>query len=280
MPDAKPKLFNTLDARPDSVSMIKPGEMIDVIEMSPLTLTDRRIYNMLIENAWDRIDQAVTHTIEMRAIRGSRDANDRVGESVERLMASIARLEIEINGKRYIRRVQLLGETDEDKEDEGLLHYRFPPGLRAIIRKSRIFALSSKYALALYELCEKRVNLGWKWSEEFTVERFRQLLGVDPGKLPAFKNLNQKAIQPAVAEVNFLSDFGCAIEPVTAGRKVVKVKLSWWKKNMDELKAAYRELQSAKVGRRARLSGTIDRIISNQDTIPSLPPLPSKPEAS
>lgn len=289
MPDAKPKLFNTLDARPDSVSMIKPGEMIDVIEMSPLTLTDRRIYNMLIENAWDRIDQAVTHTIEMRAIRGSRDANDRVGESVERLMASIARLEIEINGKRYIRRVQLLGETDEDKEDEGLLHYRFPPGLRAIIRKSRIFArlrkdvifaLSSKYALALYELCEKRVNLGWKWSEEFTVERFRQLLGVDPGKLTAFKNLNQKAIHPAVAEVNFLSDFGCAIEPVTAGRKVVKVKLSWWKKNMDELKAAYRELQSAKVGRRARLSGTIDRIISNQDTIPSLPPLPSKPEAS
>jgi nucleoside diphosphate kinase len=243
MPDPQPKPFRTVDARPDAVSMVKPGEMIDVIEMTPLTLSDRRVYNMLIENAWDTIDQPVAHSIELRALRGTRDANDRVGESIERLMASIARLEIELNGKRYIRRVQLLGETDEDKAEEGLLYYRFPPGLRAIIRKSRmfarlrkdiIFALSSKYALALYELCEKRVNLDWKWSEEFTVERFRQLLGVDPGKLKAFKNFNQKAIQPAVAEVNFLSDFGCSVEPVTAGRKVIKIRLTWWKKNLED----------------------------------------------
>ena len=81
------KSFTTIDARPDSTSMVKPGEMIDVIEMSPLTLTDRRIYNLLIENAWEAIDQPVTHTIELRAIRSTRDANDRVGESVERLMA-------------------------------------------------------------------------------------------------------------------------------------------------------------------------------------------------
>jgi replication initiator protein len=278
-----PQPFKTLDARPDSVSMVKPGEMIDVIEMSPLTLTDRRIYNMLIENAWERIDQAVTHTIELRAIRGTRDANDRVGESIERLMASIARLEIEANGRRYIRRVQLLGETDEDRQAEGLLYYSFPPGLRSIIRRSRIFArlrkdvifaLSSKYALTLYELCEKRVNLGWKWQEEFTVERFRQLLGVDPDKLKAFKNLNQKAIQPAVAEVNFLSDFGCKVEPVTAGRKVVTVRLSWWKKNIDEIKTAYRELQTAKVGRRARLKGTVERIIPDAGELPAPPPKP------
>ena len=35
---------------------------------------------MLIENAWEKIDQPLTHTIEKRDIRGSRDANDRVGE--------------------------------------------------------------------------------------------------------------------------------------------------------------------------------------------------------
>jgi hypothetical protein len=41
----------------------------------------------------------------------------------------------------------------------------------------------------------------------------RQLLGVDPDKLTAFKSLNQRAIQPAVAEVNFLSDFGFGSMP-------------------------------------------------------------------
>ena len=55
MPKAtRPKPFKTLDARPDHGSMIKPAELIDVIEISPLTLTDRRIYNTLIANAWDR----------------------------------------------------------------------------------------------------------------------------------------------------------------------------------------------------------------------------------
>jgi plasmid replication initiation protein len=198
-------------------------------------------------------------------------------------MAAIARLEIEISGKRYIRRVQLLGSTDEGLEEASLLYYRFPLELRAIVRQSQVFArlkkdimfaLSSKYSLALYELCEKRVNLGRRWSEDFTVERLRQLLGVDPDKLTAFKSLNQRAIQPAVAEVNFISDFGCSAQPVMSGRKVARVRLSWWKKNIDEIKAAYRELQAAKLGRRARLKGTVERIIPDARELPAPPPKP------
>jgi hypothetical protein len=285
-----PKPFKTLDAQPTTTSMIKPGELIDVVEMSPLTLTDRRIYNLLIANAWEQIERAVTHVIAKKDLRGSREANDRVGESVERLMAAIARLEIERDGKRYIRRVQLLGATDEGRDDGALLYYRFPAELRSIIRKSSIFArlhkdvifaLSSKYSLSLYEVCKKRVNLDHKWSEEFTVERFRQLLGVEPGKLEQFKNLNKWAIQPAVAEVNFLSDFGCVVEPVRAGRMVIKIRLSWWKKNMDQLKAAYRELQAAKVGRPARLKGTVERIAPALDQLagPVDKPAEAPPEA-
>jgi hypothetical protein len=51
----------------------------------------------------------------------------------------------------------------------------------------------------------------------------------------------------------------------------VKVKLSWWRKNTDELKAAYRELQAAKVGRRARLRGIVDEIISGAEDTPVSP---------
>jgi hypothetical protein len=275
-----PKPFKTLAARPDHGSMIKPGELIDVVEISPLTLTDRRVYNMLLENAWDEIERPVDHSIPKKDLRGTRDANDRLGESIERLMSAIARLEVERDGKLYIRRVQLLGATDEGKEDDGLLYYRFPSELRAIIRKSNvfarlqkdvIFALSSKYSLALYEICKKRINLTHKWSDEITIDRFRHMLGVEPGKLKEFKHLNLRAIQPAIIEVNGLSDLGCAIEPVLSGRKVVKVKLSWWRKNTDELKAAYRELQAAKVGRRARLRGIVDEIISGAEDTPVSP---------
>ena len=263
--------------------MIKPGELIDVVEMSPLSLIDRRTYNLLLAHAWDQIDQPVTHIVAKSELRGLHESNDRIGDSVERLMAAIVRTYVEIDGSPAIQRTQLLGSTTEAHSPDGLLYYAFSAEMRAIIRDSRIFArlqkdvilhLSSKYSLALYEICQKRVNLGQKWSEEFTVDRFRQLLGVEPGILPAFKSLNQRVIRPAVTEVNGLCDFGCAVEPVLAGRKVVKLKLSWWRKNTDELKAAYRELQAAKVGRMHRLRGTVERVDPPAAAIAAAPPEP------
>jgi hypothetical protein len=43
--------YRTLDARPSAESLVKPGELVDVVEVTPLTLADRRIYNLLLENA-------------------------------------------------------------------------------------------------------------------------------------------------------------------------------------------------------------------------------------
>jgi nucleoside diphosphate kinase len=266
--------YKSVNARPSPGTMLKPGELIDVVEMSPLTLVDRRTYNLLIAHAWERIDQPIRHVIEKRELRGLHESNDRIGESVERLMTAFVRVYTEINGKPAIERAQLLGPTTEARAPDGLLYYRFSDEMRAIIRNSSIFArlrrdiifaLKSKYALALYEIIQKRGNLDWRHSEEFDLERFRQLLGVEPGKLKEFKHLNLRAIQPAIVEVKGLSDFGCSVEPITAGRKVVKVRLSWWLKNTDELKTAYRELQAAKVGRRARLRDTVERIMPTED---------------
>ncbi len=50
--------IRTIDQRPAPGSMIKPGELIDVLDMA-LTLSDRRIYNLLIANAWDKIGGTV-----------------------------------------------------------------------------------------------------------------------------------------------------------------------------------------------------------------------------
>lgn len=49
------------------------------VEMSPLSLVDRRTYNLLIAHAWDRIGQPVTHVIAKSELRGLHESNDRVG---------------------------------------------------------------------------------------------------------------------------------------------------------------------------------------------------------
>lgn len=261
------KPYRTLDARPNSDSLIKPGELVDLIEVTPLTLADRRIYNQLLENAWEAIDKPVTHVIAKSALRGSHNSNDRVGESLERLMSAIVKVQVVWDGEAAIERVQLLGGNIESVRRDGLLEYEIPPRLRKIIRNSTVFArlqrevmfaLSSKYALTLYEMVQKRGNLRYRSSERFSLEAIRGVLGVAKGKLTSWSNLNLRAIQPALREVNALSDYVVEIAPIKTGRTVTHVELRWWRKDGDGLGEVARELSFSKVGRQTRIDAAAE----------------------
>src|SRR3546814_17320631 len=41
--------------------IVKPGELVDIVELSPLTLADPRIYNLLLPNPVSRISDPVLH---------------------------------------------------------------------------------------------------------------------------------------------------------------------------------------------------------------------------
>jgi len=262
MPVDRP--YRTVDARPNADSLIKPGELVDLVEVTPLTLNDRRIYNQLLENAWDAIDKPVTHVISKSALRGSHNSNDRVGESIERLMTAIVKVQVTWDGQAAVERVQLLGGNIESARNDGLFEYEIPPRLRRIIRNSNVFArlqrevmfaLSSKYALTLYEMVQKRGNLKYRASEKFGLDSLRGVLGVPKGKLTSWSNLNLRAIQPAVKEVNALSDYVVEIAPIKTGGRVTHAELRWWKKTGDGIGQAERELSFSKVGRKARIDG-------------------------
>jgi len=242
----------TTTISPGPSSMIKPGELIDIVEVTPLKLSDRRIYNLLIRHAWERIEEPVEHAIAKKRLRGSHNVNTRVDESVLRLMGAVAEIRVETEGEASVLRVQLLGSNVEQCRRDGMLYYRFPDELRRVIKESRVFArlqtdvmfaLTSKYGLALYEMIQKRGNLEHIWFEDFPLDRLRALLGVPPGKLTAFKNLNRWALQPAIAEVNSLSDFGVEAAAVLEGRRVVAVRLAWRRKSEAGLKAAFTTLR-------------------------------------
>jgi hypothetical protein len=266
--------------------MVKPREMIEMVEMAPLSLASRRIYNLLVKNAWAKIEGEAAHSISKKALRlGMGSASERLGQNIREIMAVV----VERREGRKVHRFQLLTEnTDDDEEsDDALFHYTFPEPLRKIVRKSEvwarleshvIYAFSSKYALALYELVALRANLKHKTSEVFDLEKFRALIGVEPGKLPLFKSLKQRAIDYAVREVNGLCpDFNVKVEPETTGRKVTAVKVTWWPKTSAEKEAALREVIGSKVGRRERLAGTVERLIEPPKIErPLRPALPSR----
>jgi hypothetical protein len=262
---------NPLDSTDGTASLIKPAELVDVVEMTPLTLVDRRTYNLLIAYAWDHIDEDIEHSTPKAALRGTHESNDRLSDTIRRLMAAQVEVRIIRDGKRYLRRIHQLGTVDrpEDEDEDGNVYYRFPAELRDILQRSDIFArlqtdvmfcFTSKYALALYEMVQKRGNLKHKHVEEFGVDEMRGLLGVPKGKLREFDGLRRFALIPAVAEVNALSPFMVQIDAVRHGRKVIKLRLIWFAKDEQGLKAAYCEVQRHKAGRKARVNGLAEVI--------------------
>ena len=270
----------TLDIKPTKHTMIKAGELVDVVEVTPLTLTDRKIYNLLVDNAKQDIAEPVEHVIDKELLRQSRRGNEQVDDSIMRLMGAIVQIKAEHNGERATIRAPLLGRNIEHDRKNGKFYYTFDPALREILVNSTIFArlkmnvmlsFTGKYGLALYEMTEKRINMR-KNEEVFSVGQFRNLLGVPKGKLKTWNNLKTRAIDPAVAEVNQLStDFRVQITGLKTGRSFNEVKLKWWRTAPDAEEEAIREHLRPKQGRKARRDNTVEQVTIT----PLSPPKPS-----
>ena len=94
---------------------------------------------------------------------------------------------------------------------------------------SQLLAENIKWGtFALYEHASRRVNLRNKWNEEYTVEQFREVLDVHEGQLKAFGNLKQRAIVPALKEVNQWAPFNLTISYKKTGQRVTKIMLHWF----------------------------------------------------
>lgn len=251
--------------------MIKPAELIDINGATGLTLHARRLYNQLIAHAFgpDMGTEGREWSIALSDLRGSHNSNEHVAESIVALMKTVVTVRL-TDGRT--RRVQLLGGNDMGEADRqhGTLTYSFDPKLVPLLRDSSVFgklelavmhAFTTKYGLALYEALARRVRLHNRFYEDFDLEPFRDLLGVPDKKLETFSNLKLRAITPAVEEINALASFGCRVEPQKEGRKVVGVRVYWWRKDVDGLKEAYAELQRPKIGRRARLKGDAEQVV-------------------
>lgn len=245
---------STWQRKPLEGEMLKPAELIEIDGAEKLTLNARRIYNLLLHNAHGptMVEPHKRFSIPLSDLKFTHAGNDRLKPAVKALMRTIVTVR-RADGSEDL--FPLLGKTTigDRKADRGQLTYEFEPALIDLLRDSQIFAklqldvihaVSSKYALALYEVIAKRARLSFVHSETFEIEQFRTLLGVETGKLGTYSNLLKFAIKPAFDEVNRLADFHVAFEPVKVGRKVGAIKIAWSIKDADAKREAYRALQA------------------------------------
>jgi hypothetical protein len=270
----KPNNKRTLDIAPNMGEMVKPAELIEVKGSAKLTLADRRLFNVLLRQAFgpDLASENRRFEIPLADLRETHDSNDRLVRSIEALMTTVVTIQ---RPDGSTDRVQLLGwnNLSDPKRKRGNLKYSIPPELALLLKDSTVFAklelevlrsFTSKYALALYEAVARRVRLKHVFTERFELNDFRELLGVESDKLTTYGNLNQYAIKPALVEVNALSDFTVTIVPAKTGRRVTGVMIGWGAKDIEGRKAAYAELQRPRVGRKARITGTVEEMLSSE----------------
>jgi Initiator Rep protein, WH2/Initiator Replication protein, WH1 len=267
----------TLDIRPRSREAIKPAELIHVTGHHELTLNARRAITILWHNAhFQGVSEGRDYTIEIDDLKpDGHKGYEMVVEAVEALMRTI--LVVSLPGGKT-RRVQFLGGNDLDDPERpaGVLTYSFDKRLIEVLQDSTIWgkialpvlmAFTTKYAVSLYENLAQFANLSKKVHQDYSLDEFRALLGVPPGRYRSFGELNMHVIKPAVSEVNALAPFGVSLLPIKKGKKVVQIRIGWWAKDTDALQAASKEMQRSKVGRKARLSGMVEHVT---DPLPSI----------
>lgn len=265
----------TVEQKVNFAGFPKAGELIEITGASALEASDRALLNVLYQHAHGsgRLPvSGATWEIPMAVLRlSAHESNDRLRESLERLLSIQVNVSYRDNGGRdLVLQTHLFDAfvTPRDPGTGGFVRFGVPDALRAVLAQSGrwgrikaevVCAMTSKYAMALYELIQLRAGLD-RCVEQLPLSRFRDLLGVPPGKLTRGPDFMRFCVEPALLEVNGLSEMGVQIQLIRthARAPATGVTLSWWRKEGDAFRAAYAERQRSKVGRMARLRGQIE----------------------
>ena len=291
-------LSRTVEQKTNRLGFPKPGELIEMTGTHVLEASDRAILNLLYQHAHDSgklLEENAEWEIPLATVRqafSKHESSDRLRDSLTRLMsvkvnvAYVTESEDGVEGPE--QRVVITGLFDffdiSAKEflKRATLRYGLPRKLAPILESSGrwgrikaeiVCSMTSKYAIALYELIQLRANME-KSVETFLIDRFRELLGVPPGTYARGDNFQRKVLDPAVLEVNGLSDMSLQIEleRIHSRAPIHAVTLAWWRKSGDEFRAAMQERNRSKVGRMARLRGQVEmaEVLGGESPSPSL----------
>src|SRR5690349_17002594 len=218
----------TLAQRANFDGVPKPWELIEITGAHELEAADRAILNLLYQHAHDsgRLEEERAEwEVPIAKLRASRHkGNERVRDSLDRLMRVVVTAPFldPQTGEPRILKTHLFDFFDlsaDEAATRATVRFGLPHKLQPVLLRSNrwgrikaevVCAMTSKYAMALYELVQLRANLD-RCIETFPIDRFRELLGVKPGAYTNGKDFRRKVIEPALLEVNGLSDAGVDI---------------------------------------------------------------------
>lgn len=207
-----------------------------------LTLIQRKICNILLFNALEKINDQEIHEISLKQLCSLVGYNSHDSKLIKESIKSLISVVMEWN---------LLEDTainTADCSDEaiswnasallagasiraGVVSYSYSPQIKSVLSSLEIYGrinlfvqskFNSSYSLVLYENAVRFKNI--QQTAWFPIELFRSLMGVSGDKYASFKEFKRNVISTAVKEINQKSDI--LIEPQfkKAGRNITSIQ--------------------------------------------------------
>ena len=269
--------------RPDQI--VAAGEILDLRfggGAKALSLRAAKLLHLLVAATGAEACEDKVHVLPIERLNTFHVSLEEFVETCRELFGTMVRLEIKnTKGEPAIKLGPLLSDLERDMDFAGEIRFQLSPVLRTVLAQSNywavlsrraVLACESRYALRLYEIVAIRAGLVAKTSETFSIDELRDRLGIASGKLPRWNELRRFALELAIAEVNQLSGFEVAYEPIKRGRSIRGVSLSWSHLDASGRAAVARELEASRVGRKARRDRTVETIVEEPTEPPEAAP--------
>lgn len=254
--------------------VLKAGELVtaEYPDGATLTAAARKTLVLLLHAAAGAAGEDREHCVAKAALRGKHESNDRLRRTLDDLQRALLRVRVKSpRGQDAELVAPIISQRIEEIADDNraMVWWRFSEPMRRIIAASdhyaelhrqTMLALESRYAVTLYELgalLYRREDPVWRG----TLDQLRAQFGVPGGKLRRWVDLKRFVIEPAVSEVKHLATFDVAWKPFRHGSSFIGLEFRFWPKDEAEKTAAVREVEGSRVGRRARRSGAVERVV-------------------
>lgn len=208
-----------------------------------LTLIQRKICNILLFNALDKINNQDTHEIPLRQLCSLVGYNSNDSKLIKESIKSLISVVMEWN---LLEDSKFLNEDDYPEDaitwnassllagasiKNGTIRYSYSPQMKSVLSSLDIYGrinlfvqakFNSTYSLVLYENCIRFKNI--KQTSWIPIELFRSLMGVSEDKYPLFKEFKRNVINVAVSEVNQKADIYIEPKFKKSGRNITAIQ--------------------------------------------------------
>lgn len=225
-----------LGVRGESPSLRKH---VAAVHSTGLGLLQKKLFNVLLLNAYDTLLEVTTHEIPLAALKALIGYNSKDHGGLREALRGIRSVPVEFNllgdGKdQNAAPWTITGLISEATLDGGVCTYSFGPKMAAALFQPEIYVMinlhvmrlmTSSFSLSLYENTarfRKVGSTGW-----IPVATWRKLLGATADLYDNFRHLNTRVLQPSIRECNGKSDLVLTMETqrqATKGRPVTHLR--------------------------------------------------------